>query len=225
MAKKEFNNIEFSDDYFVNFINGLKTKNLEEINHIDFDDSIILVCFYNDFENFAKKWMNHYLSIGIKNFVLIDNNSTDNSTILLKNYKDEVNISFWKINEMDNCYRMCGWKQLIFEFYGYNRKYLTVDSDELFIYKDYKEILLEDFIKREKVSIIKTMMLDVYSNKNIYDSTLEDFNYVDKNTYKITTSSSYGKRFIGGPKLRVLGINSSLQKISFINYTGKEVFA
>lgn len=225
MVNKEFNNIEFSDSYFLDFINGISTKNLKKITDSNFDDSIILVCFYNNFENFVEKWMNHYIDIGIKNFVLIDNNSTDNSTKLLKRYANMVNMSFWQINEMYNCYKMCGWKQLILEFYGANRKYLTVDSDELFIYEGYKKISLADFIKRKKVSIIKTMMLDVYTNKRIYEGKLEDFNYVDKNTYKITTSVSYGMRFFGGPRSRVFGINPSLQKIPFINYTGKEIFA
>ena len=59
--------------------------------------------------------------------MLIDNNSSDNSTLLLKKYSNKVNISFWKITDDYNCYRMCSWKQRIFEFYGANKKYLTVD--------------------------------------------------------------------------------------------------
>ncbi len=224
MIKKEFNNIEFTDEVFLNYINGLSTKKLKKINNSKFDNGIILICFYNNFENFARKWMEHYMSIGIKNFVLIDNNSTDDSTKLLKEYESVVNISFWKINEMYNCYKMCGWKQQIFEYYGNNKIYLTVDSDELFIYKNYKEISLKNFIKEEQISSIKTMMLDVYSNQNIYNGKLKDFKYVDKNTYKTSTLVPYGVRFLGGPRFRVLGINPSLQKVSLIKYTGKEVY-
>lgn len=46
--------------------------------------------------------------------------------------------------------------------------------------------------------------------KKIYEGNLEDFNYVDRGTYKITTSVSYKQRFYGGPRSRVFGINPSL---------------
>lgn len=111
MIKKDFNNIEYSDDYFSNFIDGLSIKNLIIKKDVKFDDGVILVCFYNNFENFAKKWIEHYISIGIKNFVLVNNNSDDNSLNILKAYAEKVNISFCNINEEYNCYKMCGWKQ------------------------------------------------------------------------------------------------------------------
>ena len=222
---KDFNNIEFSDINFENFINGIKTKNLKQKKVSDFDDGIIAVCFYNDFENFAEKWMRHYIDIGVKNFVLVDNNSSDNSTKILKNYEKEVNISFWEIKEKYNCYKMCGWKQQILEYYGVGRKYLIVDSDELFIYEDYRKISLSQFTEKNKLQFIKSMMLDVYTNKNIFEGTLGDFNFVDKETYKMTTNVSYKQRFYGGPRSRIFGINPSLQKIPFILYSGQEILA
>lgn len=224
ISKREFNNIEYSDDYFFNFIDGLNTKNLIQINNIDFPEGIILVCFYNDFSNFAEKWINHYINIGIKNFVLIDNNSADASTSILKKYENKVNIAFWKISDNYNCYKMCGWKQRIFEFYGSGKHYLTVDSDELFIYENYKNISLEEYLKLNKIPFIKSLMLDVYSSKNIFEGNIDDFKYVDKGTYKMTSNVPYGQRFFGGPRSRVFGINPSLQKIPLIFYSGKEMF-
>ena len=120
---------------------------------------------------------------------------------------------------------MCGWKQQILEFYGVGNKFLIVDSDELFIYQDYENTKLEEFINSKNISYIKALMLDVYTNKKIYEGNLEDFNYVDKGTYKITTSVPYKQRFYGGPRSRVFGINPSLQKIPFILYTGNEIYA
>ena len=225
MAKKEFNNIEFSDSYFSNFINGISEKNLKQITSPRFEDGVILVCCYNNFENFVKKWIEHYISIGIRNFVLVDNNSTDNSTSVLKKYEDKVNISFWSINEKYDCYKMGGWKQQIFEFYGAGNKFLTVDSDELLVYEDYKNTIFEKFLKKNKISIIKTMMLDVYTDKDIFEGELDDFKYVDRGTYNMTSNVSYIQRFYGGPRTRVFGIRPSLQKISLILYTGKEIYA
>lgn len=222
---KDFNNIEFSEDYFVNFLDGIKTSNLAQIKKSKFDDGIILICFYNNFEPLAKKWMNHYINIGIKNFVLVDNNSTDKSTNILKKYEKKVNISFWKINETYNCYKMCGWKQQILEYYGSGKKYLIVDSDELFIYKNYQKISFTDFLAKTKVSFIKSLMLDVYTNKNIYAGKLDDFKFVDRGTYRKTSTVPYGQRFYGGPRARIFEISPSLQKIPFISYSGSEVLA
>lgn len=222
---KDFNNIEFSEDYFVNFLDGIKTSNLAQIKKSKFDDGIILICFYNNFEPLAKKWMNHYINIGIKNFVLVDNNSTDKSTNILKNYEKKVNISFWKINDTYNCYKMCGWKQQILEYYGSGKKYLIVDSDELFIYKNHQKISFTDFLVKTKVSFIKSLMLDVYTNKNIYSGKLDDFKFVDRGTYRKTSTVPYGQRFYGGPRARIFEISPSLQKIPFISYSGSEVLA
>jgi len=224
MIKSEFNNIEFSEEYFNNYISGLVTENLIQKTNTKFTDDIILVCFYNNFENLAEKWIEHYISIGIKNYILIDNNSSDNSTKILKSYAKKINISFWQINDDYNCFKMCGWKQRILEYYG-KKQYLIVDSDELLIYKDYKETTFENFVKTNKIKMMKSMMLDVYGKNKIFDNKLECFNYVDKGTYKITSNVPYKQRFFGGPRSRIFGINPSLQKIPFIAYTGNEVYA
>ena len=224
LAKKEVNNMEFSKEIFDKEMEGLKTSNLKQITNPKFKGDLILVCFYSDFSNFAKYWMDHYINIGIKNFVLVDNNSKDNSKEILESYQDKVNISFWEIKEKYNCYNMCGWKQQIFEHYGVDKTYLTVDSDELFIYKDYKNIRLEEYIKKNKLTSLKALMLDVYTNKNLYEGKIEDFKYVDKGTYK-TSKCIYGERLFGGPRSRVFKINPSLQKMPLMKYTGKEYFA
>lgn len=224
LAKDEFNNIEFNEEMFNGYIEGLKTKNLKQITSAYFSSNIILVCFYNNFQNFADFWMKHYISIGIRNFVLIDNNSSDSSTDILKKYANVVNISFWKIEEHYDCDKMCGWRQQIFEFYGTNKIYLTVDSDELFIYKNYKTISIDEFIKHNKFHSVKALMLDVYSKSGLYKGMISEFKYVDKESYYINSSVSYGQRFYGGPRSRVLNINPSLQKIPMIRYTGTELF-
>lgn len=61
--------------------------------------------------------------------------------------------------------------------------------------------------------------------KKLYKGSIDDYKYVDKNTYKSTSSVAYGQIFYGGPRSRIFGINSSLQKIPLIKYTGREVFA
>lgn len=225
IAKQEFNHIEFCTKDFEKYMDGLKTKNLVQKSKATFSDDAIVVCFYNNFENFAHKWIEHYLSIGVKNFVMIDNNSTDQSTTILQGYTTKANIAFWSITEIYECNKMCGWRQQILEFYGANKVYITVDSDELLTYKGYKHTHVNSFITKHKHQSIKGMMIDVYTKKSIGDCTLHDFVYADKNTYKKTINDSYGERYYGGPRERLFGIRPSLQKMPLMHYTGKEVFA
>lgn len=221
VSRKEFNNVSFSNEDFFNFIEGLNTNKLMCVKNSVFTEGIILVCFYNNFASFVEKWMNHYIDLGIKNFVMIDNNSEDGSTSLLEKYADKVNISFWKIEDEYNFYKMNGWRQQILEFYGKNKDYLIVHSNELFVYQNYKTVLLKDYLKLKKVPYIKSLVLNVYSKDS--DGNLDDFKFVDKETYRITNDKSYGQSFYGGPEARVLGVNSLLQKIPFISYTGREL--
>lgn len=220
MVKKEFNNLEFSDDYFSSFISGLNEKKLSMKKSAKFDNSIILVCFYDNFENFAKRWIEHYISIGIRNFVLVNNNSVDNSSKILNSYAKKVNISFWSIKENCNCIKICGLKQQILDFYGTNHKFLMINQDELLIYEDFLHTKFEDFIKNKKLTCIKALTLDVYTDKNRMD----DLEFVDKGTYRIDDSVSYKKEFYGGPIYRVFKEKQSLQKIPYVLYTGKEIY-
>ena len=219
MIKKDFNNIEYSDDYFSNFIDGLSTKNLIIKKDVKFDDGVILVCFYNNFENFAKRWIEHYISIGIRNFVLVNNNSTDNSSKILNSYAKKVNISFWSIKENCNFTKICGLKQQILDFYGTNHKFLMINQDELLIYEDFLHTKFEDFIKNKKLTCMKALTLDVYTDKNRMD----DLEFVDKGTYRIDDRVPYKKEFYGGPIYRVFKEKQSLQKIPYVLYTGKEI--
>lgn len=225
IAKNEFNNIEYNDEIFGKIISGFTTSKLVRKNQdIEFDNHLILICVFNDFANFAEKFMEHYIKIGVKNFVMIDNNSCDESRKILGKFTKKAKIDFWQICEKFDTYKMCGWRQYIMEFYGENRWYLNVDSDELFVYKNYKQETIEVFTQNMKVNFMKSMMIDVYTKNPILSKNeLKEFCFVDKNTYKISRNLYYGKRYYGGPRERVFGIRPSLQKIPLIFYTGNEV--
>ena len=222
MCKKEVNNIEFDNNVFENYIDGLGTKQLVQRQTSRFDDGVILICFYNDFENFAKKWMEHYINIGVKNFVLVNNDSRDTSTAIVNLYKNIINLDLWDINDSYNCYKMCGWRQKLIDFYG-TRTYLFVDSDELYVFKKYKDRDINNFIEKSKCDCIKSLMIDVYSKNGIEDVDLDNYEYADKNAYRMSNNNCYGERYYGGVRSRVFNIKPSLQKISVLRYTGNEI--
>lgn len=224
LCKTEFNNIEFSDDVFTNFINGLNSTNLKVNYQTRFDDGIIAVCFYNNASNFLEQWFNHYISIGVKNFVMVDNCSSDGSSLLVKKFCKKVNIDCWSIDEKYNCFKMCGWKQQILEHYGTNKRYIFVDSDELFIYENFKNVNINEYIKNRKNDYFKSILLDVYSKNGIEDLDLNNYNFVDGKGYKMLPNANFGCRVYGGCRNRIFGIRPSLQKVPIITYHGKEIY-
>lgn len=223
LCKDEFNNMELSDDVFDKYTEGVNLENLNICKKSKFDEGIILVCIYNNFENFAKKWMQHYIDLGVTNFVMINNNSSDNSQKLVELFDGCVNIDYWFTNEKYDCYKMCGCKQKIMDYYGVNKNYLIVDSDELFVYEGYKQIKIQDYLQKQKSNYVKSVMLDVYSKIGIGDLILDNYIYTDFNTYK-KTENIYGVRVYGGFRNRIFGIRPSLQKVPIIRYTGKEIY-
>lgn len=224
---KDFNNIEFTDEILNKLCHGIAETEITEISRqIDKStDQIILICVFRNFSNFIDQWFEHYAKIGIKNFVLINNNSDDDSIAKIKTYTKKLNIDLLSISEKFECYKSCGWIQQIMEKYGTNRWYLIVDSDELFVYKNRLRDI-DSFIKwleNKKKTAVKSLTIDLYSNKP-FNKQLDfnDFIYADKTGYK-TENRIYGQRYYGGMRERIFNIRPSLQKIPLIYYTGKEL--
>lgn len=113
------------------------------------------------------------------------------------------------------------------EQYGHNRWYLNVDSDELFVFSDTMDGSIEKYIEGLHDSkSVKALMLDVYSKHPLFaDCSLDDFIYFDKIGYRKDPHKSYGERVAGGPRRRIFGLESSIQKVPLVYYTGDEVIA
>lgn len=224
---KDFNNIEFTDEILNKLCHGIAENKIsiisQQINK--HTNQVILICIFRNVSNFINQWFEHYAKIGIKNFVLVDNNSDDDSIAKIKTYIKNFNIDLLSISEKFECYKSCGWIQQIIEKYGTNKWYLTVDSDELFTYKDkFDDInLFIKWLENNKKNSVKSLTIDLYSNKPFNDQRdFNDFIYADKIGYK-TENRIYGQRYYGGMRERIFNIRPSLQKIPLIYYTGKEL--
>ena len=185
----------------------------------------ILICPFYNFDNFAQKWFEHYRGLGVVNYIMIDNNSTDLNLDIIKSQNNGLNIKIMKASGRYNCFRACGWRQQIMDKCGQNKWYLNVDSDELFSYDNSDRVNINDFIKKlDGFKLVKSLMVDVYPRGPVLEvSSVDEFQYVDKNTYMMSKNDLYGDRFYGGPRFRVVGIQPSLQKIPLIFYTGQEL--
>ena len=227
---KDYNNIEFNNETLKYLILGLNDKLSKVENTLKPIDKskkeIILVCIFNNFSEFFEKWIRHYVELGVKNFVLVNNNSDDNSikkiNEITKNIKD-IKLDLYNVEATYNCFRACSWRQQILDIYGINRWYLNVDSDELFHVDKKIEEYIDSINKNDRKSV-KAIMVDVYSKKPIFkNKNISDMKFVDSNTYKTEINPFYGLRIYGGPRGRVFGLRSSLQKVPLLYYTGNEL--
>lgn len=225
---EDFNNIELSDDILAKVIGGYNDKlTLVAGGDVLKNNGLIVICLFKNMGNFIDKWFSHYVNLGARRFVFLDNNSTDDSVDKIDNLsrKYGVGADIWSVPIEYNCFRSCGWRQQIMDIYGTERWYLNVDSDELFVFSD-TNLDIGEYVKHRLsrgITVVKSMMIDVYSNKPIFDNdNIEDFQFFDVCGYKKTSHDSYGERIYGGPRNRVFGIKPSLQKVPLLYYTGSE---
>src|SRR3712207_959001 len=50
------------------------------------EDELVLVCIVRDGRPYIKSFVEHYFSLGVKHLVFLDNNSTDGTVEMLRNY-------------------------------------------------------------------------------------------------------------------------------------------
>lgn len=167
-------------------------------------DSPILICVEKDDLNKIKEMFNHHKKLGIKQFVFIDNGSTDGTIEFLRK-QDNVDIIFAKTKYYTLARE--AWINRVLCHYGYNKWYLVVDSDEMYNYINSEKINITEHIKRLERKGIKrelAFMLDMYSKEGIFENTnnfIKDYNYFDTNTYVIQQFNKFIK-ISGGPRKR-----------------------
>ncbi len=119
---------EILDGFLFDAIDILKqsTANVDE-------KSPILVCLVKNELRRMKRFFEHYRKIGIERFAIIDNDSDDGTREFCLAQKD-ADVFF--IKQPFTSPQHVSWVNKILCHYGYNRWYLSVDSDELLDYID-----------------------------------------------------------------------------------------
>lgn len=182
----------------------------------------------NDIEKITL-FMEHYRNLGIETFVFLDNNSTDGTREFLLQQKDAI---VWECKQEYSSERRVAWLNKLLAIYGENKWCLIVDSDEFIRYVGCENYSMRDIVKMAKhkgVSRVEGFMLDMYSDRNLFEQSsgenvILDNCYFDKDTYRLI-SNNEGLIIQGGPRKRIFNTNLRLSKYPLFYFGSEEMVA
>lgn len=189
------------------YTDNLEIKKKNKIN----EKEIILVCLVKDDLRRIKEFYKYYTKIGITNFVFIDNNSTDGTFEFLKELK---NTTIFRTLDKYTTIRRQAWISKVMAYYGYNKWFLIVDSDEFLVYNNCENVKINKFIEKmedRKEHRIKSLMIDMYADEkflgkqeNDEESIMQKYCFFDNDTYYCQKHNCF-EAVVGGMRNRVFG--------------------
>ncbi|MBM7685773.1 glycosyltransferase family 2 protein [Defluviitalea raffinosedens] len=194
-------------NYF--FKDDLKIVNSSRINNFNRNDVIAICVVKNDLIR-MKTFYEHYRKLGVKRFAILDNNSDDGTYEWLKEQKDT---DLFKTDIPYSTLRRQAWINKIIAYYGFNRWYLIVDSDELFVYENCENNKINDLInivQINRITRVRTLTVDMYSDgsKGINESDyLKHYVYFDSDNYELIQRYNFNL-VVGGMRARVFQDNN-----------------
>jgi hypothetical protein len=175
----------------------------------------ILLCLVKDDLERVKLQIEYHKKIGVRFFVYIDNMSKDGTFEWLKEQND---VSLFTIDDVYNSIKQRAWRRQVIDILGYDKWYLTLDSDELFIYPGIEKKNINnyiDFLKKQKINSVLSPMIDMYSKNKIFENEInangifETYCYFDTDTYKLKKKfSTYEVN--GGPRMRLFSTGDNI---------------
>ena len=183
-------------------------------------DELIVLCLVRDSELHIRSFIEHYLSLGVKHIVFLDNNSTDDTLSLIRNHE---NVSIFQTKLPYKRYRLV-MKLYLMTRFGKNRWSLYADVDELFDYP-FSDVMplnvLLNYLNDKSYTAVVAHMLDMFSDKPLSslkskkdDSLKELYRYYDISNI---TPMGYFHRNIMSNKISIYfgGIRKTLFGSSF----------
>ncbi|UQZ75702.1 hypothetical protein C2I17_14715 [Niallia circulans] len=177
----------------------------------------ILICVVKDDLYRIQQLYHHYRNLGVKNFAILDNGSTDGTFEFLMRQNDT---DLFRVEAKYTTMNREAWVNRLIAYYGFNRWYINVDSDELLIFNECENksiIDLINFFENNNITRARALMVDMYNegrlfNSNVIDDIYNEFCYFDLNTYYKEETTAYFDEVRGGPRERLFGHNPLLTK-------------
>lgn len=171
-------------------------------------NSPIAVCIIKDDMARLPSFLEHYRSLGILRFAFMDNGSTDGTFELLCEQPD---VDLWLSRTSYETERREAWITRLLAHYGFDRWYLCVDSDELFVYTDCETTPIGEFVEacqRRGERRARSLMIDMYSNEPMPladdgEDIRKTYRYFDIGPYT-TVAKEKLDEVRGGPRSRML---------------------
>lgn len=176
-------------------------------------DVLLVACMRDELARLPF-FCDYYRKLGVNQFLLIDNDSSDG---IIEWAKGQPDVSVWHTKASYKASKFgMEWCNHLLREYGIGHLCVTVDPDELLVYPCMETRNLRDlgeFMKMEKRDVLHCVMLDAYSDKplseTIYapmDNPFEVCPYFDKDGYIQMTAMHRGYTR-GGPRMRVHNVH------------------
>lgn len=192
---------------------------------------LLVACVVRNGEDYVRAFMEHYTHLGVKNFVFLDNGSTDATVELLCEYD---NVTVLQTSADFRRYESIMRRYLLQRF-SRGRWCLLADIDELFDYPSSKIISLAAFLGylwENGFNAVVTQMLDMISDaplrkgRSVGELCLKqeykyyDISAVERSPYKGAPNTKIAMHF-GGIRKTMFGANNGLTKVSLVLMDGK----
>jgi len=170
----------------------------------------VLLCNVRDDLEKIKNVISHHRKMGVKYFAILDNGSKDGTF----EYLMDQDIDVFSVKEQYTSVVRAAWMMKLATYYGFNRWYVVIDSDELLVYPSGKSQSIKEIIgdlKKNNIDRGLGMMVDMYAEesdlkkRNKSFDLVKEYRFFDNNTYEIS-DGIFTKEIFGGPRARVFGI-------------------
>ncbi len=143
----------------------LSVKHLHGPKEIVYDsDELVVVCLVRNGRQYVKSFIDHYLSLGVKHIVFLDNGSEDGTVTIARDY-ERVTVIQTKLPFKKYEFVM---KQYLISRFGKGRWSLYADIDELFDYPYSDAVGLSSllgYLNEKSYTAVVTQMLDMFPDR------------------------------------------------------------
>ena len=154
-------------------------------------------------------FLEYYRRLGVDQFFIVDNGSTDGTTEWLKSQPD-VSLWYTKASYRRSKFGVLWLNSLLNEF-GHKHWCLVVDVDELFVYPHHTTRPLKaltDWLESNMISSLSAMLLDMYAKDQKThkqgDNPLDTLTHFDAGNYTQRRNLRFTELWIqGGPRQRL----------------------
>jgi hypothetical protein len=127
-------------------------------------DELVVVCLVRNGRPYVKSFIDHYLTLGAKHMVFLDNDSDDGTVAVARNH-ERVTVLQTRLPFKKYHYAM---KQYLISRFGKGRWCLYVDIDELFDYP-YSDVVdlgsLLRYLNEKSYTAVVAQMLDMFPDR------------------------------------------------------------